>query len=61
MAANNPEVVLIVGDFWYNKNAAQWWSKNMNALNKLNVIAALGNHDEPNDDFLNLWPLNGGK
>jgi hypothetical protein len=33
----------------------------MNALNKLNVIAALGNHDEPNDDFLNLWPLNGGK
>jgi hypothetical protein len=33
----------------------------MDALNSLNVIAALGNHDEPNDDFLNLWPLNGGK
>jgi predicted phosphodiesterase len=61
MAANNPEVVLIVGDFSYNGNAAQWWSKNMNALNKLNVIAALGNHDEPNDDFLKLFPLNEGK
>jgi hypothetical protein len=33
----------------------------MDALNNLNVIGALGNHDEPNDDFLNLWPLNGGK
>jgi hypothetical protein len=33
----------------------------MDALNSLNVIAARGNHDEPNDDFLNLWPLNGGK
>ena len=61
MAANNPEVVLILGDFSYNGNAAQWWSKNMDALNSLNVIGALGNHDEPNDDFLNLWPLNGGK
>jgi predicted phosphodiesterase len=61
MAANNPEVVLIVGDFSYKGNAAQWWSKNMNALNKLNVIAALGNHDEPNDDFLKLFPLNEGK
>src|SRR5918994_1159902 len=61
MAANNPEVVLIVGDFSYNGNAEQWWSENMDALNSLNVIAALGNHDEPHDDFLNLWPLNGGK
>ena len=61
MAANNPEIVLIVGDFSYNGNAKQWWSENMDALNSLNVIAALGNHDEPNDDFLNLWPLNGGK
>ena len=61
MAANNPEIVLILGDFSYNGNAAQWWSKNMDALNNLNVIGALGNHDEPNDDFLNLWPLNGGK
>ncbi|MGZ5551145.1 MAG: metallophosphoesterase [Nitrososphaeraceae archaeon] len=61
MAANNPEVVLILGDFSYKGNAAQWWSKNMDALNNLNVIGALGNHDEPNDDFLNLWPLNGGK
>jgi hypothetical protein len=33
----------------------------MDALNSLNVIAALGNHDEPNDDFLNLWPLKRGK
>ena len=33
----------------------------MDALNSLNVIAALGNHDEPNDDFLKLFPLNGGK
>jgi len=33
----------------------------MNALNNLNVISAVGNHDEPNADFLNLWPLNGGK
>ena len=61
MAANNPEIVLILGDFSYNGNAAQWWSKNMDALNNLNVIGALGNHDEPNDDFLNLWPLNEGK
>ena len=61
MAANNPEIVLILGDFSYNGNAQQWWSKNMDALNSLNVIGALGNHDEPNDDFLNLWPLNGGK
>ena len=53
MAANNPEVVLIVGDFSYNGNAKQWWSKNMNALNSLNVIGALRNHDEPNDVFLN--------
>ena len=61
MAANNPEIVLIVGDFSYNGNAAQWWSKNMDALKNLNVIAALGNHDEPNDDFLKLFPLNEGK
>ncbi|HEX5893108.1 MAG TPA: metallophosphoesterase [Nitrososphaeraceae archaeon] len=61
MAANNPEIVLILGDFSYNGNAAQWWSKNMNALNNLNVIAGLGNHDEPNDEFLELFPLNGGK
>src|SRR5215204_2466079 len=61
MAANNPEIVLIVGDFSYNGNAEQWWSKNMDALKNLDVIAALGNHDDPNDDFLNLWPLNGGK
>ena len=61
MAANNPEVVLILGDFSYNGNAAQWWSKNMDALNNLNIIGALGNHDDPNDDFLNLWPLNKGK
>jgi len=61
MAANNPEVVLILGDFSYQGNAKQWWSKNMDALNNLNVIGALGNHDEPNDDFLNLWPLNEGK
>jgi hypothetical protein len=33
----------------------------MDALNGLNVIAALGNNDEPNNDFLNLFPLNGGK
>ena len=61
MAANNPEVVLILGDFSYQGNAKKWWSKNMDALNNLNVIGALGNHDEPNDDFLNLWPLNEGK
>src|SRR5688572_8012764 len=61
MAANNPEIVLILGDFSYKGNAKLWWSKNMDALNGLNVIGALGNHDEPNDDFLNLWPLNGGK
>ena len=61
MAANNPEIVLILGDFSYNGNAAQWWSKNMDALNNLNVIAGLGNHDDPNDEFLKLFPLNGGK
>ena len=61
MAANNPAIVLILGDFSYNGNAAQWWSKNMDALKNLNIIGALGNHDDPNDDFLNLWPLNGGK
>ena len=61
MAANNPEIVLILGDFSYNGNAAQWWSKNMDALNNLNIIGAIGNHDEPNEDFLNLWPLNKGK
>ncbi len=61
MAANNPEIVLILGDFSYNGNAAQWWSKNMDALNNLNVIAGLGNHDEPNDEFLELFPQNGGK
>ena len=61
MAANNPEIVLILGDFSYSGNAAQWWSKNMDALNNLNVIAGLGNHDEPNDEFLELFPLNGGK
>ena len=61
MAANNPEIVLILGDFSYNGNAEQWWSKNMDALNNLNIIGAIGNHDEPNDDFLNLWPLNKGK
>jgi predicted phosphodiesterase len=61
MAANNPAIVVIVGDFSYKGNAAQWWSKNMDALKNLNIIAALGNHDDPNDDFLNLWPLNGGK
>jgi predicted phosphodiesterase len=61
MAANNPEIVLILGDFSYKGNAKLWWSKNMDALNSLNVIGAVGNHDEPNDDFLNLWPLNGGK
>ena len=27
MAANNPEIVLILGDFSYNGNAAQWWPK----------------------------------
>ncbi|MGZ5548833.1 MAG: metallophosphoesterase family protein, partial [Nitrososphaeraceae archaeon] len=61
MAANNPEVVLILGDFSYKGNAAQWWSKNMDALNNLNIIGAIGNHDDPNEDFLNLWPLNKGK
>ena len=61
MAANNPEIVLILGDFSYNGNAAQWWSKNMDALNNLNIIGAIGNHDDPNEDFLNLWPLNKGK
>ncbi|HKQ21506.1 MAG TPA: metallophosphoesterase [Nitrososphaeraceae archaeon] len=61
MAANNPEIVLILGDFSYNGNAAQWWSKNMDALNNLNIIGAIGNHDDPNKDFLNLWPLNKGK
>jgi predicted phosphodiesterase len=61
MAANNPEIVLILGDFSYKGNAKLWWSKNMDALNSLNVISAVGNHDDPNDDFLNLWPLNGGK
>ena len=61
MAANNPEIVLILGDFSYKGSAKLWWSKNMDALNSLNVISAVGNHDEPNDDFLNLWPLNGGK
>jgi predicted phosphodiesterase len=61
MAANNPEIVLILGDFSYKGSAKLWWSKNMDALNGLNVISAVGNHDEPNDDFLNLWPLNGGK
>jgi hypothetical protein len=61
MALNNPEIVLILGDFSYDGNAEQWWSENMDALNNLNIIGALGNHDEPNDDFLNLWPLNGGK
>ena len=61
MAANNPEVVLILSDFSYNRNAAQRWSKNMDALNNFNVIRALGNHDDPNDNFLNLWPINGGK
>jgi len=61
MAANNPDVVLILGDFSYNGNAKQWWSENMDALNNLNVIAALGNNDDPNDGFINLWPLNEGK
>jgi hypothetical protein len=61
MAANNPEIVLILGDFSYKGSAKLWWSKNMDALNGLNVISAVGNHDEPNEDFLNLWPLNGGK
>jgi predicted phosphodiesterase len=61
MAANNPEIVLILGDFSYKGSAKLWWSKNMDALNGLNVISAVGNHDEPKDDFLNLWPLNGGK
>ena len=61
MAANDPDIVLILGDFSYNGNAEQWWSDNMNAITNLNVIGALGNHDEPNDDFLNLWPLNKGK
>ena len=61
MAANNPEVVLIVGDFSYKGNAKQWWSKNMDALNRLNVIGAVRNYDEPNDVFLKLWPFNGGK
>ena len=41
--------------------AEQWWSKNMDALNNLNIIGAIGNHDDPNEDFLNLWPLNKGK
>ena len=61
MGTNNPEVVLLLGDFSYKGNAKQWWSQNMDALNNLSVIAALGNHDKPNNDFLNLWPLNGGK
>ncbi|HEX5187581.1 MAG TPA: metallophosphoesterase, partial [Nitrososphaeraceae archaeon] len=61
MASNRPEIVLILGDFSYDGNAEEWWSKNMDALNNLNVIGTLGNHDEPNDDFLNLWPLNKGK
>ncbi|MGE0243682.1 MAG: metallophosphoesterase, partial [Nitrososphaeraceae archaeon] len=58
---NDPEIVLILGDFSYNGNAKQWWSDNMNAITNLNVIGALGNHDKPNNDFLNLWPLNKGK
>ena len=41
MAANNPEIVLILGDFSYNGNAEQWWSKNMDALNNLNIIGVL--------------------
>jgi hypothetical protein len=53
MAANNPEIVLILGDFSYKGDAKLWWSKNMDALNSLNVISAVGNHDDPNDDFLN--------
>ena len=61
MAANNPEVVLILGDFSYNGGAQQWWTQNMDALNDKNVIAAVGNHDAPENDFLNLWPLNEGK
>ena len=61
MAANNPAIVVIVGDFSYNGGAQKWWSQNMDALNGLNVIAALGNNDKPNNDFLNLFPLNGGK
>ena len=61
MAANNPVIVVIVGDFSYNGGAQKWWSQNMDALNGFNVIAALGNNDKPNNDFLNLFPLNGGK
>ena len=61
MAANNPAIVVIVGDFSYNGGAQKWWSQNMDALNGLNVIAALGNNDKPNNDFLNLFSLNGGK
>jgi len=61
MAANNPDIVLILGDFSYRGSAKLCWSEKMDALNSLNVIAALGNHDEPNDDLLSLWPLIGGK
>jgi predicted phosphodiesterase len=61
MAQHNPDIVLILGDFSYDGNAEEWWTENMDALNDLNVIGAVGNHDEPFDDFVALWPLNGGK
>ena len=61
LAANNPEVVLILGDFSYNGGAQEWWSGNMAAINGLNCIACVGNHDEPEDEFLSLFPLNNGQ
>ena len=61
LAANNPEVVLVVGDFSYNGGAQEWWSGTMAPINGLNSIACVGNHDEPEDDFLNLFPLNNGQ
>lgn len=59
LAANNPEIVVLNGDYSYSGDAPGWWSGNMAAINDKNVIGALGNHDD--NTFKDLWPLNQGQ
>ncbi|HET9805595.1 MAG TPA: metallophosphoesterase [Nitrososphaeraceae archaeon] len=61
LAANNPDIIVLLGDYSYNGGAQNWWTKNMEAINGKKVIGVVGNHDSPEDDFLALFPENGGK
>ena len=61
LAANNPSIVVLLGDYSYNGDPEGWWSGNMDAITGLDVIGAIGNHDDGvGGGFLELFNQNQG-